>query len=379
MKVLWICSWYPNDEVPENGDFIQRMAEAVSQYCEVIILCAVEGKGKEIVVDVKRKRALSEYIVYYPKINIKVPIVSHLLRGMLYFISLWKGLKRIKARNDFLLIHLNVIFPAGYFAWIYSLVSKKRLVITEHWTGYSDYLSDDFKWWHWIVAKLSVWRASIVLPVSNSLMSDLVKRFSGKYKVIPNVVDLERFEPDSKTVDENTFQFIIVANLFDKTKNISGVIRAFSSLSSTVSNTKLKIIGDGVDRGKLEKIVDKYLLNDRVEFCGALSHRKVARYMQESQALVVFSNVETFSCVIAEAFAVGLPIIASRSGGLTDSIDELYGITVDPLNEVQLEEAMKEMVSDYERFNPGVRRNISKGYERMKVGRQIYDIYLSNS
>ncbi len=373
MKILWIASWFPTSYSPFNGDFIERMGKAVAPFCEVHLLHVGEGPVKKIVVSIEHD--------VYDRVIVTVPLTVN-WNYFLRFFRLWRGfrigIKIVKARfGSFQIIHLHVIYTLGIFYMMSKFLRKIPLVITEHWAGFSKHFRKDLKFYHKIIAWLCIKRAKIVLPVSTSLLNDMVGLgFKGHYKVVPNVVDLQLFSPSiSKKSSKFPFFFLVVSSLFDEIKNISGVIRAFKKISQKYPECCLKIIGSGQDEEKLKSLTFLLGISEIVVFLGELPHSSVAEMMQHSDALVVFSRVETFSCVISEALSVGLPVITSNCGGITSSILSNQGIIVDSEDENALFDAMKRMIEEYSSFEPCVRRNEVDKFNSETIGTKLFEIY----
>jgi glycosyltransferase involved in cell wall biosynthesis len=84
----------------------------------------------------------------------------------------------------------------------------------------------------------------------------------------------------------------------------------------------LDILGDGPDRERLRAIADASGARDRISWAGHLAERDA--YLDRLAAADVFvfpSPAEGFPKVVLDAFAVGLPVVATRAGGLADLAD----------------------------------------------------------
>ena len=79
---------------------------------------------------------------------------------------------------------------------------------------------------------------------------------------------------------------------------------------------KLKIVGDGPERKKLEKRA-----SSNIEFIGLVSEPYLAEYYAHAQALL-FPQEEDFGVVAVECMASGTPVIAYRGGGALEIIKE---------------------------------------------------------
>lgn len=140
-------------------------------------------------------------------------------------------------------------------------------------------------------------------------------------------VDIERFTPTHLVPAEDWF--LVVSRLVPH-KWIDRAIRAANE-----SGYRLKIIGEGRQRGSLER-----LAGPKVEFLGPLPDHEVVTHMQRCQALIL-PGVEDFGMTAVEAQAAGRPVIAARGGGALETIrDGATGLLFDVDDDRALPAAM---------------------------------------
>lgn len=119
----------------------------------------------------------------------------------------------------------------------------------------------------------------------------------------------------------------------------------------TKDQLSLTVVGDGGERAKLEAMAD-----EKVTFVGF--QKNVADFLAQAHALVLPSLREGLPLTLIEATACGLPVIASRVGGVPELITEgENGILVTPGEVVELSEAMATLLLDYPRFRTGALRS----------------------
>jgi glycosyltransferase involved in cell wall biosynthesis len=146
--------------------------------------------------------------------------------------------------------------------------------------------------------------------------------------VLPNVLDpLFEQTPMSARPSPTPFLFLCVASLYEY-KRVEVLLESFYMAFSGDIRYRLSICGDGPCRGQLEAIVAKLGLSDSVHLLGQRSKEQVLAEMDASHVIVLPSAVETFGVVLIEAFARGLPAVATRCGGPMDIVDEASGILV---------------------------------------------------
>jgi glycosyltransferase involved in cell wall biosynthesis len=111
----------------------------------------------------------------------------------------------------------------------------------------------------------------------------------------------------------------------------------------------LKIVGDGPERYRLEKMAKK-----NIEFLGLVSDDKLPGLYSRAQA-VIFPQEEDFGLVPLEAMASGRPVIAYRAGGALETvIDGRTGIFFDEQTEISMALAISRYYET--KFNPNVIR-----------------------
>jgi glycosyltransferase involved in cell wall biosynthesis len=124
------------------------------------------------------------------------------------------------------------------------------------------------------------------------------------------------------------------------------LIRAVAELREEYSldNFCVLIIGDGPERGNLQKLVEKLDLQNFIHFTGLV--RNVEDYVWNLDAGVLCSDREGLSNAILEYMACGLPVVATSVGGNVELVNEANGICVPPGDCKALAEAMFRLIGD---------------------------------
>ncbi|HEX2207324.1 MAG TPA: glycosyltransferase, partial [Longimicrobium sp.] len=124
---------------------------------------------------------------------------------------------------------------------------------------------------------------------------------------------------------------------FRPVKRIADVIRIFARIHQRV-RSKLVLVGDGPERPIATAEADALGITDRVIFLG--KQDSVAELLTCADLLLLPSQNESFGLVALEAMASGVPVVASRAGGLPEVVED--GVT-GHLGEVGDVESMAEM------------------------------------
>lgn len=128
------------------------------------------------------------------------------------------------------------------------------------------------------------------------------------YSNIINIPNMINVKTDKKTTLKNN-QIISIGRL-EKEKDFISLIEMFHKLCEKNDKLKLKIIGDGKQRRELEGLVNKLKLQTKVIFTGKLEQQQVENELLNSDIFVLTSFCESFSLVLIEAMAIGLPCIS---------------------------------------------------------------------
>lgn len=378
--ILFISSWYPNRNNPTHGIFNYNFALAASLHHKVSVLhvCSEANLSSEFEVVSTNEQQIETITVYYKKINFSLPIISQVIKWRkqlkAYDLGFNLLLKKLYKPD---LIQLNVVAPAG--AAVLHLSKKHNIpfVVNEGWTGY---MPEDGRYNNWLIKMLTkkvISRAKVIMPVSERLKKAmLANTLLGNYVIVPNLVDVKSFSI-SKTIEQDVVSFIHISALDDAQKNVSGIISSFGNAYKQNNQMRLKIIGDGEDKIKLQNLVFKLKLSNVITFTGRLTGGALVKEIQQSNALVMFSNFETFCLTVAEALACGKPVITSKAGGLTDLISDELGFSVESNNEQQLTEAMLIFAQQRNKFNPESLRNfITQNYSKEIIAEKLKQVYL---
>lgn len=334
MKILFISSWFPNKLEPTNGNFVQRHAEAVASLHEVEILHAIgdPAQDQEFIFDDQTINGIRTLIVYYK--NSKNPVLNFRNRMQAY----QKGFLKLQKPD---LVHANILHNSMLFAVYLKEKYKIPFVISEHWSGFLQVNRSKLSFVSILTARYIARKASCLLPVSTILMDNLKElKIGKKFKVIGNVINTELFFPEEK--QNKTFAFLHISNLIPL-KNPDVIIEAAFRLRKDFKNFELQIGGDG-DVERLNKLIKKYDGQNYIKIFGEISHSEVAEKMKKSSCFVLFSDYESFSCVLLESLSSGVPVIATRVGAIPEIIGENHGVVIEK-SEEELYTAMKNMLN----------------------------------
>lgn len=375
-KILWLCSWYPSPAFPYNGDFIRRHAESVAAFHEVHILHAWP----------RHLSSDTQVTAYTPPAGlteILVPFSGFSFRGLRVLNHLaWRRAMR-QALQDYELkfgrpdlVHVHVAMNAGVWGrWI-----KKHwgipYLLSEHSSAFLPGVPE--RWTAaplWLRQRLKsvVKAADSCSLVSATLREGFLTGFpDASVRIIPNVVNTALFYPVSGSRERQ--RFIHISGM-QELKNPRLILEAFSVYAADHPDAELYMVG-GVDSA-LQSFAGSWGLQSRIKFLPEIPQHELATLLRTCTALVMYSSYETFGCVVIEALASGVPVIAADIPVFRELVEEgVNGTLVPPDQVVALARALERISRE------GVRDSAASmaaktrerfGYET--VGRRFSDWY----
>lgn len=274
------------------------------------------------------------------------------------FLSLWWNL--FKRRKRFDVVHAHWLIPQG----IVQSFFKTPYLVTGHGGDVTSLNQGLLK----ALKRRCLQRAGAVTAVSPQLKQVLEEICPGKaVSVMPMGCDTKEFSPSHRK--ENFFGqngkpvVLFVGRLAEK-KGVTYLIEAMKRVDA-----QLVIVGDGPLRAQLEEQAKP--LGDKVQFLGAKTHDQLAEIYASADVFAAPSvqakdgDVEGFGLVFLEAMASGLPVVASRSGGIPYLVhDGENGLLVEPGKAEELAGAIERVL-----------KNVNLRMILIKGGKETVGIY----
>ncbi len=377
MHVLFLPKWYPGRHDPQLGDFLRKQAMGVSGVATVSVLyiCGMKGPLAVDQDDQGMEGGLWELRCYYKASEHPIAPVRKLINAVRHWrraLEGWQHCLTERGRPD--LVHVHILnrpaLLALWLKWRYGIPYLISEQSSEYMDGTFSRKGPLSRWLsRWLIA-----RANGVTAVSAHLGERLKELgLVQRYDVVPNVIPgTDRTLPPKGEAGH----FLVVADLVDRTKNVSGVLRAFAKFRSECPGSNLTIIGDGPDRAALEQLAGELGVSNAVTFLGRLANTLVIDHMAHTGAVIINSNIETFSVVTGEALAQGKPVIATRCGGPVAFVTPENGLLIPVGDDQALTAAMLEIVRDWTRYDPAqIRASVHDKFSPDAVGRAFLKVY----
>lgn len=227
-----------------------------------------------------------------------------------------------------------------------------------------------------------------VVAISGPVRDHLLKDFyvdSSRVVLIPNGIDLAQFTIATQAQRQEAkrnFQLEgspvigIIARLSD-VKGHTDLIRAFKDVRIRFPEAKLLIVGEGPMEDDLRRLVEGLGLSKSVQFLKIVD--RTAEVLPLFDVFVMPSLQEGLGLSVLEAQAMGLPVVASRVGGLPDIIEHnRTGVLVEPQNPVALAQAICDVLGNSARawdMGRAARMFVEKHYSSGQMVRLTLGMY----
>lgn len=332
-------------------------------------------EGFEVIVATGEGNILGEKLKEKGIRTVQIPFLKRNINPLKEILSLISLIKLFKdERPD--IIHLNSSKAGGLGGLAGRLTKVPKIIFTGHGWAFNEdrtllsrILIGCF---HWITILLSHKTIAVSKRVFDQIsLFPLVRK---KITVIHNGIDGAEFldrEIARKELYENSpFPFWIgTISELHKNKGVDFIIRAFANVSPQNEQVGLFLIGDGEERRNLEILTKKLNVHDKVHFLGF--KKDAARFLKAFDIFTLTSRTEAFPYVTLEAGLAGVPVIASRVGGIPELIsNKENGTLVEPGNIFDIEYALRDLIQNAEKresFKKGLEIRIKKDFslERM--------------
>lgn len=251
----------------------------------------------------------------------------------------------VKVFRSYSYIHVH-LFPALYWSVLAKVLAgiDVKLYYTEHSTHNKRREKWLFRLFDRFIYSYLQKIITISTDVHEKLLVHLGERFSDKLSLIPNGIDLQKFQNAEPYPRETFFKsdsiIITQVSSFRYPKDQKTILKALLLLDERI---KLLLIGVGENLESCKQFCKENNLLDRVNFLGLRDD--VPRLLKSSDILILSSAYEGLSLSNIEGMSAGKPFVASDVPGIRNIVNN-YGLLFDYQDEVLLAEIIRCLVSD---------------------------------
>jgi len=294
---------------------------------------AAKEKGFDVVVASERNNYLADALREQDMPFREIPHLQRSVNVLKDLKLFWELFRLIRnERPD--ILHLNSSKVGAVGALVGKLVRVPKIVFTAHGWAFNDPRPEWQKKLLRVIAKFSARFQDVIICVSEydhtqALAYNIAP--GEKLIVVHNGLNtrslhfLTRKEARVRLgLEENDYVIGTIANFY-KTKALDTLV--FTAISAYASDGKFVIIGDGPEKEKIERLIEKYRLQNRFALFGSL--QDAGTYLKAFDVFMLPSKKEGLPYALLEAMTAKLPCIVSGAGGIPEVIEnKVNGILI---------------------------------------------------
>ncbi|MDO8565325.1 MAG: glycosyltransferase [bacterium] len=163
-----------------------------------------------------------------------------------------------------------------------------------------------------------------------------------------------------------------------KVKGLDVLLYAWARFIAKYPNAELRILGNGEEKENLKELADTLEINESVKFLGYVNN--VKEYLDTFDIFCLPSRSEALPYSLLETGAVGLPVIATRVGGIPEIIETgVNGILIEPGNPEELFSSFLLLSQDAglrKRLGEALKETVLKNFSIKKMVEETLKAYL---
>jgi glycosyltransferase involved in cell wall biosynthesis len=273
------------------------------------------------------------------------------------------SLRRLIRDSSISAVHIRFFRYNSFVAWIVRICGVRQIIFTDAEGGEAEArgLKRILKR---LRTRVLTAPTSQLIAISCFVKDRLIESGvpSHKIRTVYNGVDLSRFTPDprgrerllsSLGIEADALILVTVSRLW-KIKGVHVLLDACHHVRKAGVNFRLLVAGAGPEEAALRRQCHDLQLTDYVTWMGATAEPEVL--LRGADIFLLGSSGEAFGNVLVEAMACGVPIVASRSGGVPEIvIDGACGLLAKPADAASFAEMILQLAVDQE-----LRRQLAK-------------------
>lgn len=339
----------------------------------------LKSQGHYVKIIAPRYKKDEKYDKNFILIGRAIPLSVNASMAQISFLDKKSNIDKILSREKFDIIHFHN--PSFFIGTQILKKSNSKNILTLH------FLPDASLIYKFLKNILNNWvekgfsdKINGVIAVSKPVVKYVPKKFKCTRKIIPNGIDLKKFETNKKRIkkyDDEKINILFLGRI-EKRKGLIYLLKSYKILKKKYPNIRLIVVGSGEKEGKCKKFVKKSKLAD-VNFVGRVSDKEKIMYYNTAD---IFCSPaiygESFGIVLLEAMACGKPIVAYANKGYKEVLKgKAKKFLAKPKDVNELAKKLEILIKNEE-----LRREMGefgkkevKKYSWQIVGGQIEDFY----
>jgi glycosyltransferase involved in cell wall biosynthesis len=224
------------------------------------------------------------------------------------------------------------------------LSGVRRIISTRHGSSRVAFVKEAK---FWAAARYCQWVVAVSQPARGALGSFALS-FPQKLTVVANGAILSKGGAGEAPPPRDAGFLIVSVGRLTREKDYPNLVEAFAAARRKIPDARLRIVGEGAERGAVEAAIARHGAGDAVLLAGYQGN--IREWLREADVFCLASNAEGLPVALLEAMAAGLPAVVTDAGGMPQVVDEAgCGIVVPRGDAEALAAALVELARDSER------------------------------
>ncbi len=220
-----------------------------------------------------------------------------------------------------------------------------------------------------------LWPLSARIICNANVLKEIMRSRHGipatRIEVIPNGVDADFFSPMPDQIADHPL--VAYVGRLVEAKDPMTLVEGFRLASERMADARFCIVGNGPLRAKVQRFIDRHLLEGRIQLLPGMSDARPI--LRKARVFAMASIQEACPNAALEAMACGLPVVATRVGGLPEIIEHgVNGGLFNPGDPCGLADALCELLLDEDK-----RRTVAIGAREMVLARYSMEKMVSET
>ncbi|MDR0366641.1 MAG: glycosyltransferase [Bifidobacteriaceae bacterium] len=313
-KLTVVTPWYPSGAKPYAGGFVRDWCQAAGfdpGNVTVVHLEAVDPgdtRGPE-------SRGAAEGTILWNPVPVS-PLLARAAAARQYLAAVSPQARSAIQAADLVVAHVGL--PAGWVA-AQLVQPKQRFAVVEHASYLPALLAHREARALYLEAIARADAALTAGAEAAARIRQVAETQASKIWAVGNPLRVDQITFRDHSLGQPLIRWLYVGNLV-ASKGVFGLLKAFARASRDLPEATLELAGQGVDLEALKSRADGLGVAERVRFLGAVDVAGLGQAFDRADVLVHPSPGETFGLAPIEALAAGLPVVAVRNAGTSQTL-----------------------------------------------------------
>lgn len=214
------------------------------------------------------------------------------------------------------------------------------------------YTHSPYRLLRWLMSREVIRKARCLTTVSSYMAEQLRQMGAGAVEVVANPVAPHVFDAGCPRARARSLAIAMICNGWGRRKNAEAALQAFAMLLRSQPAARMHLFGADFGPGEAaQRWAIRAGLGEGLQFHGPMAHQDLITQLAQLDLLVHPALEESFGVVLAEAMALGLPVVAGRASGAVPWVVGAGGLLVDVRDPQAIRAAMATLLTDAQAYS----------------------------